>query len=142
MMAMDFSGPAAKASPITSASHPHTTSATPPATRSGKRSRSLVVIEVVNAGTPGLQLAVDLHETVDPNLQAHSTEAGSCGAVEVKQFPGVPDVERGVLRRNHGDHDLAVAGDLGQRNAAVEQAENDLGEILVTRRLHKLPLRR
>src|SRR5262245_43247156 len=142
MRAMDFSGPAAKARPITSVSQPQTTSPTAPAMRSGRRKRSLIVIEVLNAGTPGFQLAIDVNETIDPSLQAGPAEAGFGVEIEREKFRRVLDVEGCGIWCDHGDHDLMVAGDLGKRNAPVEQAEHDLGKILVARRLHQLPLRR
>src|SRR5215470_6455156 len=88
MMAMDLSGPAAKARPITSVSQPQTTSATLPAIRSGRRSRPLIVVEVLNAGTPCLQLAIDIDETVDPSLQARPAKAGFGVEFEREQFRG------------------------------------------------------
>src|SRR5205085_11077025 len=142
MMAMDFSGPAAKARPTTSVSQPQTTSTTLPAIRSGKRSRLLIVVEVLNAGTPCLQLAIDIDETVNPSFQARPAEAGFCVEIERERFRGIPDVELCGVRCDHGDHDLAIPGDFREGNAAVEEAEHDLGEILVARRLHQLPLRR
>src|SRR5262245_12175240 len=142
MMAIDRSGPAAKARPITSVSQPQTTSATLPAIRSGKRSRSLIIVEVLNAGTSRLQLAIDIDETVDPSLQAGAAEAGFGVEFEREKFRGIVDVELCGIRCDHGDHDLAIPRDFGQWNAAVEQAAHDLGEILVARRLHQLPLRR
>src|SRR5437667_11132108 len=123
MMAMDLSGPAAKPRPISSVSQPHTTSTTAPVIRSGKRSRFLIVVEVLNVATPGLQLSDDVDQTVDPSLQAGPAEAGFCVEIEREQFRSVLDVERRGFRRDHRHHDLAIAGDLGQRNAAIEQAE-------------------
>src|SRR5215470_19143204 len=131
MMAMDFSGPAAKARQITSVSQPQTTSVTAPAIRSGRWKRSLIVIEVLNAGTPGFQLAIDVDQMVNPSLQAGPAEAGFGVEVEREKFRRALDVEGCGLWRDHGDHDLMVAGDLGKRNTPVEQAEHDLGEILV-----------
>src|SRR5262245_27468591 len=130
MMAMDFSGPAAKERPITSVSQPQTTSATAPAMRSGRRKRSLIVVEVLNAGTPGFQLAINVDQSIDPSLQASPAEAEFGVEIEREKFRGVVDVEHRGLWRNHCDHNLTVASDLGQRNATVEQAEHDLRKIL------------
>src|ERR1700752_1417713 len=116
MMAMDLSGPAAKARPITSVSQPHTTSAAPPAIRSGRRRLSLIVVEVLNAGTPRLQLAIDIDQLVDPSLEAGPAEAGFAVEIEREKFRGVLEVEACRLRRDHGDHDFAVPRDLGQGN--------------------------
>src|SRR3954469_2019711 len=110
MMAMDLLGPAAKERPTTSASQPQTTSATLPAIRRAV----LIVIEVLNAGTPGFQLAIDFNHTVDPSLQAGAAKAGFGVEIEREQFRRVLDVEGGYLRRDHRDHDLAVPRDLGQ----------------------------
>src|SRR5689334_20405707 len=140
MMAMDLSGPAAKARLTTRESQPHSTSATAPAMRSRKRSRPSVVIEVLNADTSGFQLAIDIHETLDPSLQAGAAEAGFGIEIKREQFRGVLDVELCRVRRDHGDHDLAIPGDFRKRNAAVEQAEHDFRKILVARRLYQLPL--
>src|SRR3954447_22821033 len=129
MMAMDLSGPAAKDRPITRASQPQTTSATLPAIRSATRSRPSVIVEVLNSGAPGFQVFGDLDQMVDPNLQARPAEAGFCVELEREQFGGVLDVKLGGIRRDHGDHDLAVPRDLCQGNAAIEQAEHDFGEI-------------
>src|SRR5262245_59134051 len=138
MMAMDLSGPAAKARPITSVSQPQITSAAPLTIRSGL----LIVIEVLNDGTSRFQLAVDIDQSIDPSLEAGPAEAGSCVEIEREKFRSVLDVERGGLRRDHRQHDLAIPCDFRWCNAAVEQAAQDLSEVLVARRLHELPLRR
>src|SRR5512138_131618 len=96
MMAMDLSGPAAKERPATSVSQPQTTSATLPAIGN----HLLIVIEVLNAGTPGLQLAIDVNQTIDPSLQPGPAEAGFGVEIEREQFRRVLDVEGGRLRRN------------------------------------------
>src|ERR1700741_1720067 len=106
MMAMDFSGPAAKVSPTTSVSQPATTSMIAPGILA-----TLVVIEVLNPGTPGLEVAHDVDQTVNPSLQARPAEAGFCVEIEREQFHGILDVELGVLWRDHRDHDLAIARD-------------------------------
>src|SRR5580765_6081384 len=110
---MDFSGPVAHVNPTTSASPPAATSVIALAILTGRGNPALVVVKVLNAGTPGLQLAIDVHQTIDPNLQAGPAEAGLGVEIDVKQFPGaILDGENSRCRRNHGDHDLAIAGDL------------------------------
>src|SRR5262245_4164409 len=92
MIAIDFSGPAAKARPITSVSQPQTTSATALAMRNGRWKRSLVVVEMLNAGTPRLQLAINVDQSVDPSLQAGPAEAGFGVEIEREKFRRVVDV--------------------------------------------------
>src|SRR5262249_38455172 len=117
MMAMDLSGPAAKARPITSVSQPQITSAEPLTIRSGL----LIVIEVLNDGTSRFQLAVDIDQSIDPSLEAGPAEAGSCVEIEREKFRGVLDVESRRLWRDHRQHDLAISSDLHRRKAAIEQ---------------------
>src|SRR6266702_5601671 len=79
--AIDFPGADPKVSAITTVSQPQATSAMAPAIRRNggmrRSTRSSVVIEVLNTHTPGLEVAVDIHETVDPYLEAGPSEAGS-----------------------------------------------------------------
>ena len=78
-MAIDLPGADPKVSAMTTASQPQTTSAIAPAIRRSGGSRSAerpsVVIEVLNARAPGLEVAVDVDQTVDPGLQAGPAKA-------------------------------------------------------------------
>src|SRR3954452_21073705 len=86
MSAIDFSGPAAKANPTSRASQPATTSAIAPAILDGCGSAGLVVVEMLNAHPPCLELAHDIGQTVDPSLQSGAAEAGFCVEVERKKL--------------------------------------------------------
>ena len=80
MIAIDFPGADPNVNAITTTSQPQATSAIAPAIRRNGGSRSTrrsVVIEVLNAHALGLEVAVDLHQTVDPSLQAGPAEARS-----------------------------------------------------------------
>src|ERR1700676_2839401 len=77
--AIDFPGADPKVNAMTTTSQPQTTSAIAPTIwRSGGRRRSMrssVVIEVLNAHAPGLEVPVDVHQCVDPDLEADPAEA-------------------------------------------------------------------
>ena len=79
-IAIDFPGGDPKVNAMMTASQPQATSAIAPAIRRSGGSRfptcPSVVIEVLNYGTLGLEVAVDLHETVDPHLQTGPAKAG------------------------------------------------------------------
>src|ERR1700688_3852842 len=80
MIAIDLPGAEPKVRATTTASQPHATSAMAPAIRpdgsSHFRGALLVVIEVLDARAPGLEVAVDVDKTVDPGLQAGPAKAG------------------------------------------------------------------
>ena len=80
MIAIDLSGDDPKVKATTTASHPQATSAIAPAIRRNGRSQfrrdASVVIEVLDAHASGFQVAVDIHQTLDPSLQADAAEAG------------------------------------------------------------------
>ena len=79
-IAIDFPGADPNVNAITTASQPPATSAIAPAIRrnGGNRLswRSSVIIEVLNHCTLGLEIAVDLDETVDLHLEAGPVKAG------------------------------------------------------------------
>ena len=78
-IAIDFPGADPKVRAITTTSQPHATSAIAPAIRRSGGSRSptcpSVVIEVLNYGTLGLEVAVNLDKTVDLYLEAGPAKA-------------------------------------------------------------------
>src|SRR5438094_10475469 len=79
MIAIDLPGAEPKVSATTTASQPPTTSAMAPAIRPDGRSQfrgASVVIKMLNARAPGLEIPVDIDEAVDPNLQPGPAEAG------------------------------------------------------------------
>ena len=75
-IAIDFPGGDPNVNAITTTSQPQATSAMAPAMRRSLPVRSSVVIEVLNRSAPGLEVAVDLDETVDPCLEAGPAKAG------------------------------------------------------------------
>src|SRR5439155_10881087 len=144
-MAIDLPGAEPKVNATTTAIQPKTTRAIAPAMRPSGNARfcrrSSVVIEVLNARTLGLELAVDIHEAVDPGFQAGPAKPGPGIQLQRKQFRRALDVELGGIRGNHGNEDVVIAGDFRKANTLVEQALQDFGQRLVARRLHQLPLR-
>lgn len=74
-IAIDFPGADPKVRAITTTSQPQATSAMAPAMRRSLPARPSVVIEVLNVGTLGLEIAVDLDQTVDPYLEAGPAKA-------------------------------------------------------------------
>src|SRR5215211_1568164 len=77
--AIDLPGADPKVKAVTTASQPATTSVIAPAIRPHRQApcrRPSVIIEVLNARAFGLEFAVDVHETVDPDLQAGPAKAG------------------------------------------------------------------
>ena len=80
MIAIDLPGADPKVRAMTTTSQPLTTSAMAPAIRRSCRSelrvKLSIVIEVLDAHALGLEITVDVDETVDPGLQAGAAEAG------------------------------------------------------------------
>ena len=79
-IAIDLPGADPKLNATTAASQPQTTRAIAPAIRPNRivlpGRGLLVVIEVFNARTSGSEIAVDIHQSVDPGLQAGPAKAG------------------------------------------------------------------
>src|SRR5438093_814390 len=82
---------------------------------------ALVIIEMLNAGALCLQVAVDINQALDASLQTGPAKPGFGVEVERKQLRGVLHVELRCLGRDDGDEDFAIARDLGNANALVEQ---------------------
>src|ERR1700712_2408624 len=74
--AIDFPGADPNVSAITTTSQPQATSAIAPAIRRSLSMRWSVIVKVLNTHTPGLEVAVDVHQTVDPSLHAGPAKAG------------------------------------------------------------------
>src|SRR2546423_15257042 len=68
-IAIDLPGGDPKVSATMTASQPPSTSAIAPAILLSPRNEPLVIIEVLNAGALGLQVAVDIHLALDACLQ-------------------------------------------------------------------------
>src|SRR6185295_9085106 len=120
--AIDLPGADPKVKSVTTASQPPTTSVIAPAIRPHRkpsRRRLSVVIEVLNARAPGLELAVDIHEAVDPGFQAGSAKPGPGIQLQRKQFRRTLDVEFGGIGGNHGNEDVVIAGDLRKANTLI-----------------------
>src|SRR2546421_201922 len=96
---------------------------------------------MLNARAPGLELAVDIHEAVDPGFQAGPAKPGPGIQLQRKQLRGVLDVEPGGVRSDHGNEDVVIAGDFRKAKTLIQQALQDFGQRLVARCLHQLPLR-
>src|SRR5687768_2863712 len=143
-MAIDLPGADPKVNATTTASQPTTTKAIAPAMRTSGNARfcrrASVVIEVLNACTPGLELAVDVDKPVDPGFHAGPAKPGPGIQLQRKQLCRTFNVQLGGIRSNHGNEDVVIAGDFCKANTLIQQALHDLGEGLVARCLHQLPL--
>src|SRR5438445_9011020 len=143
-IAIDLPGAEPKVNATTTASQPQTTRAIAPAIRPKGKARLCrrpsVVIEVLNACAPGFEIAVDIDKLVDPSLQACSAKAGSGIKLQRKQLCRTLDVEFRRIGRNHRDQDVVIPRDFRKAKTLVQQALQDLGQGLVARGLHQLPL--
>src|SRR5256884_4397614 len=139
-IAIDVPGGDPKVSATMTASQPQVTSAVAPAILLSLRNEPLVIIEVLDARALCFKVAVDINQALDASLQTGPAKPGFGVEAERKQIRGILHVELRCLGRDDGDEDFAIARDLGNANAFVEQAEKNFGKVLVSRRLHQLPL--